>query len=426
MDEGKWNVRCPGVGCTYLLIDADITGALAESGSLEDVLARRSKLRIDNGGSRLEEVLTLALSDASQAGVLQQCQACPQCLVLISRADGCMHMGCLCGCQFCYRCGGSMDLCNCDFDDEIDDFDGGIGGQPCLGLWLLHHQPERLGNACAGLSCHWDGIGITDSMKKRREERFRRQRRQQEAWERQQEAWERLQQWWSRVRMAEQEEREERWRRHERSALGDLLWVAGAPVPAPQEVRDPGQRYEHRFALWDYLWDGHVDPSYFLDYWDIWDEDDYWNYWHFINIWDEDYYYYWHFSNWNGDGHDLTDFDFDFDADFHSDLDELAQRSRRRDRHGAPKRTQTVKAWAPRHPDGASEVEHSGVSNQRATPHRQKVSAPSHPRRQRNATPANALAQQRQEIALARRLREMQRSRQRQSTAMRRASEVIT
>lgn len=212
--------------------------------------------------------------------------------------------------------------------------------------------------------------------------------------------------------MAEQEEREDRWRRQERSALGDLLWVAGAPVPAPQEVQDPGQRYEYRCALWEHRWDGHMDHMYFWDedeYWDFWDEDDYWN-----------------FSYWNGDGHDLTDFDFYFDVDFHSDLDELTQRSRRRGRHGAPKRTHTVKAWAPRHPDEASEVEHSGVSNQRATPHRQKVSAPSHPRRQRNATPANALAQQRQEIALTRRLREMQRSRQRQSTAMRRAGEVIT
>lgn len=145
MDEGKWNVRCPGVECTYLLIDADITGALADSWLLEDVLARRSKLQIENGGSRLQEVLTLALSDASQAWVLQQCQACPHCLVLTSRADGCMHMGCRCGFEFCYRCGGSMDLCICDFDD--DDFDK----QPCLGLWLLHIQPERLGNACAGL-----------------------------------------------------------------------------------------------------------------------------------------------------------------------------------------------------------------------------------------------------------------------------------
>jgi len=63
MDEGKWNVRCPGVGCTYLLIDADIKCALADSASLEDVLAKRSKLRIENGGSRLQEVLLSLLMD---------------------------------------------------------------------------------------------------------------------------------------------------------------------------------------------------------------------------------------------------------------------------------------------------------------------------------------------------------------------------
>jgi hypothetical protein len=136
----------------------------------------------------------------------------------------------------------------------------------------------------------------------------------------------------------------------------------------------------------------------------------------------------WYLSDWNEDGYDLppTDFDLYFDLDFYSDLYELTQRSRRRDSHGAPKRTQTVKAWVPRHPDEASEMEYSGLSNQRVTPRRQKVSALSQPRRQRNATPANALAQQRQEIALARRLRETQRSRHRQSAAMRRAGEVIT
>merc|ERR1719464_126907 len=208
MDEGKWNVRCPGVGCTYLLIDADITGALAESGSLEDVLARRSKLRIENGGSRLQEVLTLALSDASQAWALQQCQACPQCLVLTSRAEGCMHMECRCGCEFCYRCGGSMDRCICEFDDDF-------GEHPCLGLWLSHIEPERLGNACAGLSRHWE-TKTSDRIQKRHEELLRRQRLQEEALERQR-------QFELRVTMAEREEHEEREQRQERSALGDLL-----------------------------------------------------------------------------------------------------------------------------------------------------------------------------------------------------------
>merc|ERR1712079_968278 len=131
-------------------------------------------------------------------------------------------------------------------------------------------------------------------------------------------------------------------------------------------------------------------------------------------------------------GHQYFDFDHQYegdedgcDPDDYADSDELTQRSRRRDSHGAPKRMQTVKAWVPRPPDGASGMECEGTSKQRATPHRQKVSAISHPRRQRNAAPANALAQQRRETALARRLRETQRSRHRQSAAVRGAGEMI-
>merc|ERR1712039_376444 len=109
-----------------------------------------------------------------------------------------------------------------------------------------------------------------------------------------------------------------------------------------------------------------------------------------------------------------TDFDAYlayFNLDDYSELDELTQRSRRRDSHGAPKRMQTVKAWVPRHLDGASGMEYKGTSNQRANPRRQTVSAVSHPRRQQKAAPAHALAQQRRGRALARCLREMQRSR---------------
>jgi len=246
---------------------------------------------------------------------------------------------------------------------------------------------ERLGNVSSGLSRHWE-TKTSDRIKKRYEEVLRRQRLREEALEQ-------LRQFERRVTVAEREEHEERERRQEHLPLRDLLWVAGAHVPVPQEIQDPGQRYQHRLALWDHDW---------VDYWrdqlhyghhewvDNWMDHD----WDTEDEWDD----------WDEDGYD----------DF-ADSDELSQRSRRRDMHGAPKRMQTIKAWVPLHPDGASGV---------ATPHRQKVSAVSHPRQQRKNAPMNVLAQQRREIALARRLREMQRSQNRQSVAMRRASETIT
>jgi len=214
MDEGKWNVRCPGVGCSYLLIDEDIRFALADASSLEVALAKRSQLRAVCGGDRLRETVAGALSDPAEAWVLQGCQACPQCLVLTSRAEGCLHMGCRCGCQYCYRCGGRLETCICEFDEDQ---------LPRLALWLVHFEPTRLGDAFEGLSHHWE-VEMKKIEEKRREARRRR-------------------------RAADEAYAESR-NRLGRSLFGGLLWLAGAPVLAPREVEDPAQRYEHRLEYW--------------------------------------------------------------------------------------------------------------------------------------------------------------------------------
>lgn len=289
-----------------------------------------------------------------------------------------------------------MEVCICEFDEDFDE-------QPCLGLWLVHIQPERLGSASSGLLRHWETKN-SDRIRKGHEEMLRRQLLQEAARERRRQIELRL-------TMAWREEREERAWRSERLALGDLLWVAGAPVPAPNEVQDPGLWYEHRLALWDHDW---------VDHWRIRDH--------------------WHFAPWGAELNDdwadwdedrdvsaPTDFDSYFDLDDYADSGGPTHRSRRRDRHGAPQRRQIVKAWVPQqHSDGVPRMESNGASEQRATSQRQKASAVSHPRRQRSTALANTVAQQRQETALARRLREMQRSRHRQSVSIRRACEVLS
>ena len=54
---------------------------------------------------------------------------CPTCLNMVEKTDGCNHMDCVCGVEFCYRCGylfDEDDSCECEpaWDDEDEDEDG--------------------------------------------------------------------------------------------------------------------------------------------------------------------------------------------------------------------------------------------------------------------------------------------------------------
>mmetsp|Transcript_10032 Transcript_10032/g.24098 ORF Transcript_10032/g.24098 Transcript_10032/m.24098 type:complete len:264 (+) Transcript_10032:630-1421(+) len=55
-------------------------------------------------------------------------QSCPRCHVLVQRSDGCNHMRCQCGHQFCYRCGRPYSAdCNCAYAADGPEF---ISGRP--------------------------------------------------------------------------------------------------------------------------------------------------------------------------------------------------------------------------------------------------------------------------------------------------------
>jgi len=100
LDEGCWNLRCPGVGCKYCLVSDDISLIVSQSPVRETVLQRYQSLRSETGTVRLQEVLTLALADRREAWVLRELQACPRCLMLARRQDGCSHLVCRCSCHF--------------------------------------------------------------------------------------------------------------------------------------------------------------------------------------------------------------------------------------------------------------------------------------------------------------------------------------
>lgn len=151
VSEGLWNLRCPGEGCRYRLVDTDIQKALANCSKAEEALNKFEKLRADSFQPRLEEVLAAQAVaqargkdeevDATEAMLLNECQVCPTCAVLVRREGGCTHIVCRCSQDFCFGCGAPMeeddDSCVCDHREDAwtqeDDMEG--EGRPSLGFW---------------------------------------------------------------------------------------------------------------------------------------------------------------------------------------------------------------------------------------------------------------------------------------------------
>lgn len=138
LDEGLWNLRCPGEGCRYRLVGEDIKLILSQSPLREKALQTYESVRSDTGTTRLREVLSLAVSAPSETWVLHELQACPRCLVLARREDGCFHLVCRCSCDFCFGCGAPYQLkphenigCFCGEDEDEEEVQ-----QASLGAWL--------------------------------------------------------------------------------------------------------------------------------------------------------------------------------------------------------------------------------------------------------------------------------------------------
>eukprot|EP01061_Rhynchopus_euleeides_P027431 TRINITY_DN445_c0_g2_i2.p1 TRINITY_DN445_c0_g2~~TRINITY_DN445_c0_g2_i2.p1 ORF type:complete len:580 (+),score=240.66 TRINITY_DN445_c0_g2_i2:220-1740(+) len=54
-----------------------------------------------------------------------EARTCPSCAAPTVKADGCNHMTCLCGCDWCWECGG--DYTNADIYEHMEEAHGGIG-----------------------------------------------------------------------------------------------------------------------------------------------------------------------------------------------------------------------------------------------------------------------------------------------------------
>ncbi|KIW35378.1 uncharacterized protein PV07_02076 [Cladophialophora immunda] len=63
-----------------------------------------------------------------ELGEEKEWRQCPTCANMVERTDGCEHMDCICGVEFCYLCGTHFDessICGCNdgYDEDEDDMD---------------------------------------------------------------------------------------------------------------------------------------------------------------------------------------------------------------------------------------------------------------------------------------------------------------
>ncbi|KIW69320.1 hypothetical protein PV04_05202 [Phialophora macrospora] len=92
-----WNERCPHCGTKI----CNICHGLAHKSSLE--------CPHDSG---LQATINLA--------ELEGWRRCVKCRTMVERTQGCRHMTCKCGAQFCYTCGKKWRTCSCTETDEVN------------------------------------------------------------------------------------------------------------------------------------------------------------------------------------------------------------------------------------------------------------------------------------------------------------------
>jgi len=141
VEEGIWNIKCPGEGCRYRLLKPDLQAALEHSSYQQDALKMLAKLETQDCGDRIMDLVRCAASDHATVQTLKQCQVCPACLVVVRRENGCRHLVCRCSTELCFICGAPYMKCICNHDDSE------VCYRQCshFGSWLrLYSKPSPL------------------------------------------------------------------------------------------------------------------------------------------------------------------------------------------------------------------------------------------------------------------------------------------
>ncbi|CAJ2513416.1 Uu.00g015350.m01.CDS01 [Anthostomella pinea] len=107
--ENAGDMRCGHDACRAWIPSHKIIGELATCPACSASMCRHCRKEPHGNGERCPvevELQTLAKSN----GWVQ----CSKCRVLVEKIDGCNHMICMCGTEFCYKCGELDPGCACE------------------------------------------------------------------------------------------------------------------------------------------------------------------------------------------------------------------------------------------------------------------------------------------------------------------------
>mmetsp|Transcript_7581 Transcript_7581/g.25788 ORF Transcript_7581/g.25788 Transcript_7581/m.25788 type:complete len:250 (+) Transcript_7581:81-830(+) len=108
VESGTLFIKCMQPGCGETFTEAGLRRFAG------DKYATYVQNKHAAHSDRLKELL--AAGGPTGEWVRTNVQACPRCHVLVQRSDGCNHIKCRCGHDFCYRCGQSTSAdCNCPY-----------------------------------------------------------------------------------------------------------------------------------------------------------------------------------------------------------------------------------------------------------------------------------------------------------------------
>merc|ERR1711879_390206 len=106
INSHRIKIKCPSPGCSYHLWDQDLENLVSD-----DAFQRHLEHR---NADYLERLKTDLKEDPEFfAWVKSNSKPCPECHIIVSRSQGCNHMRCLCGCEFCYVSGCMYKDCIC-------------------------------------------------------------------------------------------------------------------------------------------------------------------------------------------------------------------------------------------------------------------------------------------------------------------------
>mmetsp|Transcript_27656 Transcript_27656/g.81285 ORF Transcript_27656/g.81285 Transcript_27656/m.81285 type:complete len:342 (+) Transcript_27656:43-1068(+) len=113
--EGVYTITCMDPGCTSELRDSDVKRLVPQE------YKRFVKNKFADFEKRVRDIFVLDDDFAKWARANTQC--CPRCHIIVERTEGCNHVRCRCGHEFCYRCGKpTAEDCNCAYARDGPEF----------------------------------------------------------------------------------------------------------------------------------------------------------------------------------------------------------------------------------------------------------------------------------------------------------------